>query len=141
MRKNLQAEVNKFGFAKISKFLDENQVEKLISDLSKLKISSAVREKNGATYGVRNLLNLVPEIREFAESEKVKNLISQVSGKIAQPVRAIFFDKTPNANWKVPWHQDLTIAVKEKRETKGFSAWTKKPESATFSRRLRFWKK
>jgi ectoine hydroxylase-related dioxygenase (phytanoyl-CoA dioxygenase family) len=26
----------------------------------------------------------------------------------------------------VPWHQDLTIAVNEKRETEGFTAWTRK---------------
>ncbi len=28
----------------------------------------------------------------------------------------------------MPWHQDLTIAVKEKCETAGFSAWTRKAE-------------
>jgi ectoine hydroxylase-related dioxygenase (phytanoyl-CoA dioxygenase family) len=47
-------------------------------------------------------------------------------GKDAKVVRAIFFDKTPEANWKVPWHQDLTIAVMEKRETENFTAWTRK---------------
>ncbi len=26
----------------------------------------------------------------------------------------------------MPWHQDLTIAVKEKRETEGFAVWTRK---------------
>lgn len=73
-------------------------------------------------------MNFVPEVREFAESEKVKSLVKSVLGENAKPVKAIYFDKTPEANWKVPWHQDLTIAVKEKRENEGFSAWTRKAE-------------
>jgi ectoine hydroxylase-related dioxygenase (phytanoyl-CoA dioxygenase family) len=42
------------------------------------------------------------------------------------PVRGILFDKSPDANWLVPWHQDLTIAVRERFEAEGFSAWSKK---------------
>ena len=41
-------------------------------------------------------------------------------------VRAIYFDKTPDANWAVPWHQDRTIAVKERVETPGFANWNVK---------------
>lgn len=111
-----QKEIDKFGFAIVPQIISDEQIEKLIECLSKLNLSSA--------YGVRNLLNLSPEIRKLAESGKVKNLIGKVLGENAKPVRAIFFDKTPDANWKVPWHQDLTIAVKEKRQTEGFSAWT-----------------
>src|SRR5688572_25463329 len=126
MTYDLRSELDKFGFTKVSSFISKNQIEQLCSDLLKLKISSAVREKNGAPYGIRNLLNLAPEVRKLSESEKIKSLISIVLGGNAKPVRAIFFDKTPDANWKVPWHQDLTIAVREKRETEGFSAWRKK---------------
>jgi len=39
-------------------------------------------------------------------------------------VRAIYFDKHKNANWKVAWHQDLTIAVREQLEVEGFNAWS-----------------
>lgn len=41
-------------------------------------------------------------------------------------VRAIFFDKSPETNWLVTWHQDLTIAVREKREVDGFGPWSMK---------------
>ncbi len=33
---------------------------------------------------------------------------------------AILFDKIPDANWNVPWHQDVTIAVQERVEAEGF---------------------
>jgi ectoine hydroxylase-related dioxygenase (phytanoyl-CoA dioxygenase family) len=42
------------------------------------------------------------------------------------PVRAIFFDKTAESNWRVPWHQDLTIAVVAQIETTSFVAWSVK---------------
>jgi hypothetical protein len=123
---SLRKEIDEFGFAKFPNILGEKQIEKLLENLTKLNASSAVREKNGATYGIRNLLNLVPAIRGLAESEKVKNLAESVLGEGAKPVRAIYFDKIPEANWKVPWHQDLTISIKEKCESEGFTAWTQK---------------
>lgn len=115
-------EIEEFGFATVPQMIDSKQIENLIAELS--ETNNSFDEKIGSSYGVRNLLNLSPEVRMLTESRKVKDLIESILGKSAQPVRAIFFDKTPDANWKVPWHQDLTIAVKEKRETTGFSAWT-----------------
>jgi ectoine hydroxylase-related dioxygenase (phytanoyl-CoA dioxygenase family) len=41
-------------------------------------------------------------------------------------VRGIFFNKTRSLNWKVVWHQDLTIAVRERRDIDGFGPWTVK---------------
>ena len=47
-------------------------------------------------------------------------------GKSSRPVRAILFNKSPEANWSLAWHQDRTISVKEKREAPGFGPWTVK---------------
>ena len=44
----------------------------------------------------------------------------------AIPVKAFVFDKTPQANWKVAWHQDLTIAVKKYQPVPEFSNWSQK---------------
>lgn len=41
-------------------------------------------------------------------------------------VRALLFDKSPGANWALGWHQDRVIAVRQRRYTPGFSAWTRK---------------
>lgn len=126
MERSLQNKINEFGFSAFPQIIVENEIEKLLESLAKLENSSAVRKKNGVTYGIRNLLKLVPEVRELAENKQVKRLTEKILGENAKPVRAIFFDKTPETNWKVPPHQDLTIAVEEKRETEGFSAWTLK---------------
>ncbi|MEP6902905.1 MAG: phytanoyl-CoA dioxygenase family protein [Actinomycetota bacterium] len=122
------AEFEENGFVILKNILDEKNVLILIEELSKLKPSNSVSRKSESVYGVRNLLNLSPKVREFSQSEIIKNIAKKYLGKNAKVVRAIFFDKTAEANWKVPWHQDLTIAVKEKCETEGFSAWTRKAE-------------
>jgi hypothetical protein len=38
----------------------------------------------------------------------------------------LFFDKTLSTNWNLPWHQDLTIAVRTRRDVDGFGPWTRK---------------
>ncbi|HQU85137.1 MAG TPA: phytanoyl-CoA dioxygenase family protein [Pyrinomonadaceae bacterium] len=120
------AEIEENGFSVIENVLNAETVSFLADELSKINDSNAVSKRNEAIYGVRNLLNLSKEIRKFSESETVKKIAHNFLGKNAKVVRAIYFNKTAEANWKVPWHQDLTIAVKEKRETQGFSAWTLK---------------
>jgi hypothetical protein len=44
----------------------------------------------------------------------------------AFPVRAVVFDKTPETNWSVAWHQDRTIAVEIRIEVEGFGPWSTK---------------
>lgn len=53
-------------------------------------------------------------------------IATSLIGEAAFPVRAVVFDKTPDANWSVAWHQDRTIAVRERVETEGFGPWSSK---------------
>ena len=68
----------------------------------------------------------MPVIGQVAKSDAVQSIVNDVLGQGAVVVRSLFFDKTPDANWKVAWHQDLTIAVRENIETEGFSTWSMK---------------
>jgi ectoine hydroxylase-related dioxygenase (phytanoyl-CoA dioxygenase family) len=120
------AEVERLGFTVLEGAIDEENLTHLTAAVSALQASTFANRRNGAIYGVRNLLNLSPPIREFSQSTAVAKIAKSFLGEKAKVVRAIYFDKNPNANWKVPWHQDLTIAVREKREAAGFSAWTMK---------------
>jgi ectoine hydroxylase-related dioxygenase (phytanoyl-CoA dioxygenase family) len=108
------------GFTIIPNAISDEVIENLLDNLSNLPLN---QHKRGV-YGVRNLLNLSPKVREFGDSRIVREIAEKYLGKDAKIVRAIYFDKTENANWKVPHHQDLTISVREKIETKGFTAWT-----------------
>lgn len=41
-------------------------------------------------------------------------------------VRVLLFDKTPLSNWKVAWHQDVTIAVAQHTGVEGWGPWSRK---------------
>jgi ectoine hydroxylase-related dioxygenase (phytanoyl-CoA dioxygenase family) len=75
--------------------------------------------------GARNLLD-DPAIRALAAGPTLRRFASAVLGDSCFAVRALFFDKTPDANWKVVWHQDLTIAVQQRADVPGFGPWTEK---------------
>jgi hypothetical protein len=75
--------------------------------------------------GVRNLLQ-VPEMQAFADSMAVRPLVAEALGVEAKPVRGILFDKSSDANWKVPWHQDVTIAVAGRVDAEGYGPWSSK---------------
>lgn len=115
-------ELENDGFTILGSAIDKQTIANLLKDLANLPINSY---KKGI-YGVRNLLNLSPKVCEFAESDTVREIAQKHLGANAKVVRAIYFDKTSDANWKVPWHQDLTIAVCEKIDTNGFTAWSLK---------------
>lgn len=89
-----------------------------------MSVSSFSRRQNRrAKGGVRNLLGL-PSVSQVANSLSIRSLVEPVLGESAFPVRATLFDKTPGANWKVPWHQDLSIAVQARIDVDGFGPWS-----------------
>ena len=56
----------------------------------------------------------------------VGELIDHLGDGRARIVRSIVFDKSPETNWMVPWHQDPTIAVSHRIEAAGFGPWSVK---------------
>lgn len=62
----------------------------------------------------------------LAVDGKVGRIAAGLISAAAKPVRAVLFDKTPDANWIVAWHQDRTICVRERIETPGFGPWSTK---------------
>ena len=50
----------------------------------------------------------------------------RLGGQGVRPVRVLAFDKTPEHNWGLTWHQDRSIAVKERIEAPGFRHWNVK---------------
>lgn len=76
--------------------------------------------------GWRNLLQRSPAVRALAGSPAMRDLLAGLGGEPTRPVRAVFFDKNPGNNWKVPWHQDVTIAVAERCAAPGFKNWSVK---------------
>jgi hypothetical protein len=80
-------------------------------------------------------LNFRAGARPFALSEAVKKQIASGCFKSAlfslgifnaRPVRLLAFDKTPENNWNLGWHQDRVIAVRHRLDVPGYDNWTVK---------------
>jgi len=104
------------GFEIIPSILTKTEIKALQAALSSLKI----------VPGHRNIMQRVPDITTLAISPKILGLLEKLLGSKSFPVRSIFFDKTPKANWLVPWHQDLSITVKQRLDLPGYGPWSTK---------------
>ena len=114
------------GFTIIENAVDESQIAALIDHFQTAATVSYSIERNGSTFAMRNLLRDHLIVRQLADSPAMRSLVDPVLGPKALAVRGILFDKTPGANWKVPWHQDLSIAVTQRVDLAGYGPWSVK---------------
>jgi ectoine hydroxylase-related dioxygenase (phytanoyl-CoA dioxygenase family) len=114
------------GFVILENVVASETIIRMREALDQLPRSRATLIRGNAIYGVRNLTTLSAEVRQFAKSEAVRSIVEQFLEPTAFLARSIYFDKSPEANWKVPWHQDLTIVVSDRVDEVGFGPWTKK---------------
>jgi ectoine hydroxylase-related dioxygenase (phytanoyl-CoA dioxygenase family) len=105
--------IERDGFAHVPECLDETTVQSLCKQFDERR------------HPQRDLLS-VPSVQDLAMSRPVRNVMETVLGSKCFAVRGIFFNKTRSSNWKVVWHQDLTIAVRERKDVDGFGPWTMK---------------
>jgi Phytanoyl-CoA dioxygenase (PhyH) len=68
----------------------------------------------------------VKDLERVGLSKAIARLAARELGPDTRAVRALLFDKHEANNWALGWHQDRTIAVKERIEVQGFGPWTVK---------------
>lgn len=103
------------GFAALEGIIDREALRELQRATATLDVGT----------GLRAATSMVPLGHELAHGSML-DLARSVLGDAARPVRSILFDKTAASNWLVPWHQDLTVAVRERHEVPGWGPWSAK---------------
>ncbi|WOO43350.1 phytanoyl-CoA dioxygenase family protein [Rubellicoccus peritrichatus] len=81
-------------------------------------------EENDFRGGFRRATELSDILKTIAECKEIESLKKRLGYPEAFLVRSIVFDKTPNSNWKVAWHQDTKIPVKSRFDVAGYSGWS-----------------
>src|SRR5437660_1342789 len=114
------------GYQVVQHVIPHSQVLSLLAALDDLPYVDAHRSRAGRTYAMRDLLRLVPAVKQLTQAAEIRSLVEPVIGAQARPVRGLLFDKTVGANWKVAWHQDLSITVKAKRHVAAYGPWSMK---------------
>src|SRR5438552_18606411 len=91
------------------------------TQLSELESTLSAQPRDHA--GVR--LSGIAELRPFLNpAGPIGQIPALILGPECLPVRAILFDKSADQNWPLGWHQDRTIAVKQRIEVEGFGRWS-----------------
>ena len=104
------------GFVLVPDAALYSQLEILKAFFANADMARAAR--GGETYGARNLLSF-PAVREATRLPALQSLFHILLGPNFRAVRGLFFDKTEGANWPVLWHQDLSLAVKQRHDLPG----------------------
>ena len=76
-----------------------------------------------APHAQRRLFQVLPKLMPLLLTPNLLHIIREIDPN-AFLVKAIYFDKTPEANWFVTWHQDIPINVTDKIESEGYTRWT-----------------
>lgn len=106
------------GFRIVPEVLQGNECDRLLDSLTE---SSLARSKAGARHVLSN-----PAFRDLALEIRLVALAGEALGAPAIPFRATLFDKSSDANWLVPWHQDKTLPIKDRFEAEGWGPWSVK---------------
>ncbi len=84
-------------------------------------INTAIDNALNDQHCVRNVFLKYPDL-----ITKCVPALRQKVGEEYFCVKAILFQKHPQHNWRVPWHQDLTIQLKAQYAHKSFGPWSVK---------------
>ena len=115
------SEISKQGFSVLENVLDADATSKWIAELDELfgetasnsTGGAAIKNRKGAVYAARNILSDLPRCCDIKEIPVLHSLLVEVLGPDYGLVRGLYFDKHPERTWSLPWHKDLTIAVKD----------------------------
>jgi ectoine hydroxylase-related dioxygenase (phytanoyl-CoA dioxygenase family) len=106
------------GFEIVPKFVPSRTILELGRSL---EMVSATKSR----AGMRNALR-VPAVHSLAVDERLVTLARHALGDGAIPFRATLFDKSPESNWLVVWHQDTALPVRERKDAPGWGRWSVK---------------
>ncbi len=117
--KGLQLAIKKLehkGFCILNHVYTQREVKRI-----KRFIDKALPDANA--YGQRRLLQVMPQLKPLLLTPNLRHILQEIDPN-AFLIKAIYFDKTPESNWFVSWHQDVPINVAAKVETAGYDRWT-----------------
>jgi ectoine hydroxylase-related dioxygenase (phytanoyl-CoA dioxygenase family) len=117
---SLRAALDRDGYALIEGVISANQCDALRAALADIVLTSG-------SGGERNILRR-PEILQLCRHPGLASTIRELLGPGAFAFKATLFDNTPQANWKVAWHQDLSIPVYGTSRPDDWKAWSVKAQ-------------
>jgi ectoine hydroxylase-related dioxygenase (phytanoyl-CoA dioxygenase family) len=113
-------QIEREGFAVLREVFADKQVDQMLRALEEALreprgAAAGIRSESGTLYAARNILEVWPDVATAWQVPPVTGALSEVLGPDFGLVRVLYFDKPPNQSWALPWHKDMTIAVRDNR--------------------------
>jgi ectoine hydroxylase-related dioxygenase (phytanoyl-CoA dioxygenase family) len=118
----MRTKIDELGYAIIDGALGPEEVDAIVQASESIVVEAPAAGRGG----VRDILRRLPSICRVLRFSRVVDVVHDVLGPGAFATRGILFDKNASSNWKVPWHQDLSIAVRAQAAAEGYSSWSTK---------------
>lgn len=115
---NASHDIEDLGFAILQDVLDPADISPLLAALSDL-------QPHRSRAGIRHVLGH-PAVNAVANDTRLLEIAGAALGNSAFPFRATLFDKSPDSNWLIAWHQDTALPLRERVETPGWGPWSVK---------------
>ncbi len=113
-----QNAIEEQGFAIVPSVLSTRELIPILVSLADL-------EPPRGKAGIRHVVNH-PTVKVVAQNPRLLEMAQAVLGSAAFPFRATLFDKTPEGNRLLSWHQDTALPVQEQTEAAGWGGWREK---------------
>jgi hypothetical protein len=111
--------IERDGYLLLPAVLPRQEAEEVVLSLSEAlqttREDAPLSSQEGTVYAARNVLNVWPEVAALWRRSPLLEVLGSVLGEAFGLVRVLFFDKPPGHTWALPWHKDMTIAVKDNR--------------------------
>jgi ectoine hydroxylase-related dioxygenase (phytanoyl-CoA dioxygenase family) len=75
--------------------------------------------------GARHILGC-SSVTHLAQDPRLVDIASRWLDAAAIPFKATLFEKNPDSNWLVPWHQDTALPMAEQHDVAGWGPWSNK---------------
>jgi hypothetical protein len=112
------SEVEQRGFSILPEMFSQNEMESLVREVER---SGLRRSKAGIRHALQH-----DGIQNLARDPRLCGLAGEIFGREAIPFRATLFDKSPQANWLVVWHQDTALPIRKRHDAEGWGPWSVK---------------
>jgi ectoine hydroxylase-related dioxygenase (phytanoyl-CoA dioxygenase family) len=110
--------VKQHGYGLIPCVFGPDEVSTIQEELSR---TSLARTRAGVRHAMSSTC-----VARIAQDSRMLQLARSVLGEGAIGFRATIFEKTPEANWLVAWHQDTALPLRQRREVPGWGPWSVK---------------
>jgi len=93
--------------------------------LHRLTTRLAAEPLQHSRAGARHILRC-NAVAQLARDPRLVDIASRWLDATAIPFKATLFEKSPDANWLVSWHQDTALPMSERHDVAGWGPWSTK---------------